>query len=328
MRIGKVSESVLKRSILKQIKSKRTEVIKGAGVGVDCAIFASSDHSFTAICTQTFSLLHEDITKTALDSVMNNLVTSGAKPLGVQVGLFLTEQTYESELQTIMKQLNEACTTYNIQILGGSTQVVAGAKNILLSLTGVGLLSEPSQLSVKHISKNMDLIVSKWIGLKGSWLLARYGKEQLEERFSPRFLSKLEEYPQYFSVVNEAATAINSGVSYMHDVSESGIFGALWEVAEEAGVGLTVDLKKIPVKQETIEICEFFGVNPYEILSTGAMLMVAENGKQVVHNLREAGIEASIIGQITDSRDRIIKNEDEIRYLDRPKADEIYNVMK
>ena len=56
--------------------------------------------------------------------------------------------------------------------------------------------------------------------------------------------------------------------------------------------------------------------------------MVAEHGKQVVKALNDAGIEAAIIGQITDSNDRIIQNDDEIRYLDRPKADEIYNVMK
>ena len=67
----------------------------------------------------------------------------------------------------------------------------------------------------------------------------------------------------YISVQSEAAVAVTSGVSAMHDVTEGGIFGALWEMAEASGVGLEIDLKKIPIRQETVEVCEFFGVNPY-----------------------------------------------------------------
>ena len=60
------------------------------------------------------------------------------------------------------------------------------------------------------------------------------------------------------------------GVSAMHDVTEGGVFGALWEMAEASGVGLEIDLKKIPIRQETIEICEFFNLNPYQLISSGS----------------------------------------------------------
>lgn len=56
-----------------------------------------------------------------------------------------------------------------------------------------------------------------------------------------------------------------------------------------------IDLKKIPVRQETIEICEFFGLNPYELISGGSMLMAAEDGNQLVHELEKAGIPAAVI---------------------------------
>ncbi len=59
----------------------------------------------------------------------------------------------------------------------------------------------------------------------------------------------------------------------MHDVTEGGIFGALWEMAESSGIGLEIDLKKIPLKQETVEICELFDINPYGLIASGAMLM-------------------------------------------------------
>ena len=87
------------------------------------------------------------------------------------------------------------------------------------------------------------------------------------------------------SVIPEAATAVKSGVGAMHDVTEGGIFGALWELAEASGVGLEIELKKIPLKQETVEICEFFGINPYELISSGVMLMAAKDGNRLVMEL-------------------------------------------
>ena len=130
----------------------------------------------------------------------------------------------------------------------------------------------------------------------------------------------------YLSVIPEAATAVKSGVCGMHDVSRGGIFGALWELAQRAGVGLEIDLKKIPVKQETIEICEFFELNPYELLSGGCLLMVTDNGQALVDVLAREGIPAAVIGRTTAGKDRVIYNEGEKRYLDRAKMDQMYMV--
>ena len=67
-------------------------------------------------------------------------------------------------------------------------------------------------------------------------------------------------------------------VSYTHlDVYKR----QLWEVAEGANVGLEADLKKIPIRQETVEICEVFHLNPYHIMSSGSVLAVTEDGPDV-----------------------------------------------
>ncbi len=110
----------------------------------------------------------------------------------------------------------------------------------------------------------------------------------LRERYSQPFIDKAKELDRYISVLSEAATAVKSGVAAMHDVTEGGIFGALWEIAEASGVGLEIDLKKIPLKQETVEICEFFGINPYELISSGSMLMAAEDGNGLVMELEKS----------------------------------------
>ena len=85
-------------------------------------------------------------------------------------------------------------------------------------------------------------------------------------------------------------------------------------------------MKKIPVRQETIEICEFYDLNPYEFLSGGALLMVTENGDALVEALMQEGISAAVIGMTTGGNDKIIRNQDETRYLEPTVPDEIWKI--
>ena len=99
-------------------------------------------------------------------------------------------------------------------------------------------------------------------------------------------------------------------------------------MADQSGVGLEVDLKKIPVRQETIEICEYFDVNPYYLYSAGSLLVGTEHGEALVSHLAAQGIFAAVIGRATGGKDRVIRNGEECRYLDRPKQDEWYRRLE
>lgn len=160
--------------------------------------------------------------------------------------------------------------------------------------------------------------MSKWIGIGETARLAREREDELLTRYPAFFIKSAQNLEQYYSILPEAATAVKSGVSMMHDVAGGGIFGALWELGEKAGVGLQIHLKKIPIKQETVEICEFFGYNPYEMRSDGAMLFITDEGHTLVEALRSQGIEAEVIGVVTDDNDKVIINEEEKRFLEPP----------
>ena len=144
--------------------------------------------------------------------------------------------------------------------------------------------------------------------------------------FSDTFVKEAAAFVRFMSVVPEAAIAVKHGVTAMHDVTEGGIFGALWEVAQASGVGLKIDLKSIPIRQETIEVCEVFGLNPYQLISSGSMLITAPKGHDLVRKLEDAGINATVVGKVTGGNDRILINEDEVRYLEPPKMDELYKI--
>ena len=327
MKIGKVPESVLKRSILKQIHTKRPEVCLGAGVGEDCAAMKLAEDEVFVLSTDPITGTAMDIGELAIQITLNDLASAGAEPVGVMLTALLPESITEEEIRKIMQQADAACAKANVQIMGGHTEVTAVVNQAVLTVTGVGKAKEGTLVSTAGAKPGMDIVVTKWIGLEGTSILAKEKQKELLERFSENFIFRAQKFDQMLSVIPEAATAVKSGVSAMHDITEGGIFGALWEMAEASCVGLEIEWKKIPVKQETIEICEFFGINPYELISSGSMLMAAEDGNRLVLDLKKAGIEAAVIGKATANNDRVLLNGEERRFLEPPKTDELYKVI-
>jgi hydrogenase maturation factor len=281
----------------------------------------------------------------AIPMALNNVAAAGAEPVGVMLSLLLPEETEEPELKALMVQAEAVCSQLHVEIMGGHTEVTAAVKAPVLSVTGVGRKAALETPGVpgdgktdnagalragcpQGIRANQDIVVSKWIGLEGTIRLAREHKEELCTKYPVRMIEEAAGFDKYLSIIPEAATAMKSGVCGMHDVSRGGIFGALWEMASGAGVGLEIDLKKLPVKQETIEICEFFELNPYELLSGGCLIMVTEDGGALVDALSREEIPAVIVGRTKEGNDRVLWNEDEKRYLDLPKPDQIYKIIK
>ena len=327
MKVGKVPENVLKRSVFKQLHTTRKEVLLGAGVGEDCAAMKLAEDEVFVISTDPITGAAKDIGALAVQITVNDLASAGAEPIGIMLTVLLPENAEEKDLKTVMAQVEEACEKNHIQVMGGHTEVTKVVNQIVISVTGVGKAKEGRVISTAGVKPGMDIIVTKWIGIEGTAILAKEKEAALREHYSQPFIDKAKELDRYISVLSEAATAVKSGVAAMHDVTEGGIFGALWEIAEASGVGLEIDLKKIPLKQETVEICEFFDLNPYYTDSAGALLVAVEDGFGLVSVLEREGIHAAVIGRTNDGNDRIIYNQGKKRYLDRPQKEELEKVF-
>ncbi|WP_330554388.1 AIR synthase family protein [Roseburia sp. 499] len=327
MKVGKIPESVLKRSVFKQIHTKRSEVLLGAGVGEDCAAVKLADDEMFVMSTDPITGTATDIGNLAIHITMNDLASAGAEPVGVMLTILLPENSEEAVLKETMSQIETACAEANVQIMGGHTEVTRAVNQPLINVCGVGKAKVGKLVSTGGAKAGDDIIVTKWIGLEGTSIIAKEKEQELLTRYPAHLVDVAKSFDKYLSVLPEAASAVKSGVSAMHDVTEGGIFGALWEMAEASGVGLEIDLKKIPVKQETIEVCEFFGINPYELISSGSMLMAAPDGNSLVRELEKQGIHAAVVGKAVAGNDRVLVNEEERRFLEPPKTDELYKVV-
>lgn len=327
MKIGKLPEAVLKRSVLNQIHNRREEVLLGASVGEDCAAVALADDEILVMSTDPITGGTKDIGELAVQITVNDLASAGAEPVGIMLTALLPECVSEQKLRLMMEQVEAACEKVNVQVMGGHTEVTKAVNQPLVSVVGVGKAKKGKLVSTAGARPGMDIIITKWIGIEGTSILAKEKEAELSERFDKGFLKTAMDFDKMLSVLPEAEIAVAFGVGAMHDVTEGGVFGALWEMAEASGVGLEIDLKKIPIRQETVEICEFFDVNPYELISSGSMLMAARDGNTIVRELEKAGIHAVVVGKATAGNDRILYIGEERRFLEPPKSDELYRVF-
>ena len=328
MKAGKLKESILKRSVLKQLHKRQETTVLTPAVGGDYGAVSVTEDMAVVLSSDPVTLTRDAIGSTAIMAACNDVACSGARPSGVSVTLLLPTSYNEEELRDLMKDLDKACEECQVDIISGHTEVTRAVKEPLVVVTAMGTVLKKEMVHSSGVRPGMDIVATKWVGLEGTAILAREKEEELRSRYAQPFIDKAKVFTQMMSILPEAAVAIKSGASAMHDVSEGGIFGALWELAESAGVGLEIDLKKIPIRQETVEICEFFDVNPYKLLSGGCLLIATEDGNGLVMELEKADIPAVIIGKATDSNDRVLINEEERRFLETTQTDELYKIER
>ncbi len=165
-----------------------------------------------------------------------------------------------------------------------------------------------------------QIIMTGYAGLSGTVEMIRDAREELQKRFSRAFLKQTEDYD--CSITQNQIEEICRGEGILlRPISCGGVLSALWEILEEVQCGALVQLRSIPIKQETVEICEYCDVNPYYLRSEGAYLLICK-GTALVDRLTEHDVDCCIIGRTTDSNDRILLNDGRQRFLDRPARDE------
>ena len=120
MKKGKITENVLKRSVLKYIHKRNDEVRKGADVGTDCA-FLKWQPDGLGVCTQTVTLPIKRVGRYAVYAAADSLAAGGMKGTAITVSVTLPEWEEEKRLQELMKQIEEACKELDLEIVGGKS---------------------------------------------------------------------------------------------------------------------------------------------------------------------------------------------------------------
>lgn len=326
MKIGKVSQTVLKRSMLKPLHFRREETMFSPTVEEMC-YGITSDSEEEILCTSTVLYGDEkDLGVFAFAHVMNDLATRGAKMVGVSVHIMLPPYAYESRLKSMVECMEQVGSQYQVQIVNVKAEVSPAVSKAVLYVTGMGNVKKGNLMQSAGAQAEEDIVLLKWTGLEGTLRILNEKEEALRQRFVPNFLNGLRQKQEELFSAKELEIAHDYQVSAMHQVTSGGILAALWELAEAADIGLAVEMKKMSICQETVEICEFFHLNPYQLTSAGSVLIVTKQGEALVEKYQELGICATLIGRTTKDNARVILGGEEKRFLDRPSPDELAKI--
>ena len=319
MKAGKISNTILDRSIVKVISKKpKSKLLNRPAPGHDCSAWVCDEYDNIALVS---GMGYGD---TGVYTAVNNLAVEGVRATAIQCSVVMPATNREIALKRVMNRINQDCLELDVEIAGGHTQISAAVSEPIISITATGLCPRDKRLRAASAKPEQDIVLTKWIGIGGARALIDRKREELVAHFNEATVEIAYGKRNYLSVVEEAGLAKTAGVTAMHDVSQGGIYAALWDMAEAAHIGLDVDFRAIPVSQEIIEVCEMYDINPYELDSTGCLLMTTEDGCAIVDMFEEHGIPAAVIGRTVAGNDRVIRNRDEVRYLEAPKPDEIH----
>lgn len=139
-------------------------------------------------------------------------------------------------LRETVRAIDAVCEDAGIMVLGGHTQVSRAVKNIVVTVTAIGEACEQMLTPSSKAAPGMDIIVTGYVGLEGTAILANEKRAELETRFSKAFIDKSAAYIDHISTAMEAASAIGAGVAAIHDASQevslehSGIWQRLREL--------------------------------------------------------------------------------------------------
>lgn len=328
MKNGKISEIVLKRSVFKNINAKNRKVVSGVEIAGDCGVMDEISNKTAMATSGVVDYAKNDAEYYTFYKTFNNLLAKGFRPISLSLNIIMPENAKEKQLKEIVKRYDSLCRTHKMEICTGHTQYSEKVNEIISTVTMIGEkidgVCDIIKDSLDVEGRELQIVMTKAIGIEGTAIISADREDVLRERFYGTFCDECLKFKEYISIEKEAIVAGKNGAVFMHDVSGTGVFGAIWEVASAFGMGAEVELRKIPVWQETIEVTELFDINPYKMASQGALLIVAEDGENIVEKLEEENVPAVVIGKLVEGNDKVLINQDEKRFLEPPRGDDIY----
>ncbi len=327
MKIGKLPAEVLEEIVLNPIRNnkvKRSDIIVRPKTGEDCSA-VDLEGELCVVSTDPITGAQKDAGYIAVHINCNDVASSGAEPIGILLTALLPESTSQEEFEEIMEGAYRAAKELHIEILGGHTEVTDAVTRPVISGTVIGRTMGRNFISSGGAREGQSVIMTKWAGLEGTAIIASDYSETVTRCLGRDVCKGANELKKYLSVVREGLIARQYGATAMHDVTEGGILGAVWEVSDCSGLGVLIELDKIPVRPETEKICALAKIDPYRLISSGSMIITTFEEEKLMEAFQREGIEAAVIGKMTAKGKYIIHN-GEKSVLKAPESDELYHI--
>ena len=329
---GKVPTEILEKIVFRNLGAKRDDVVLSPSLGEDAAI-VKAGNKVLAVSSDPITGAEKWLGWLAVHVSANDVATRGVQPCWFNSIILLPKNSTTETIEKICTQMDKAARQLNIAIIGGHCEVTPGIDHPIVAGCAIGVAEDGKYVSSGGAKIGDRIILTKGAGIEGTAILASDRRQELLKVFDESFVDNAENFFKKISVVKEAITAFNTGgVSAMHDPTEGGVAGGLHELADAANVGFQVYENRILVPEETRKICEHFSVDPLQLISSGSLLVVADEewADEIIGSLSRNGVEASVIGEVTEPKlgRKLVTGSGKETALVRPVSDHLWKALE
>jgi hydrogenase expression/formation protein HypE len=324
--LGKVPLKVLQQHILRFKGQTLPDVQVGPRVGIDFAVVRLNDQQHLIVSSDPVTGVDQDIGWYAVNVNANDVATSGAKPMLLDSVILLPEGADENLVQEVAKQIGEAAKEVGMMVIGGHTEVTPGLKRVIVVITAIGVTDR--YITAGDAKDGDTVLMTKTAGIEGTSILVRTFRNQLKT-VDEETLEKATQMIRQISVVKDAAVLFSTGkVHAMHDATEGGILEAVYEMALASNLGFTLNLKDIPVADETAAICRALKVDPVRLVGSGCLVAAVDSNEidSVLKELSSNGIRGTVIGRFGSRGKKLVKPDESVEEAEAVVLDELWRL--
>jgi hydrogenase maturation factor len=319
MKIGKIDHETFSRFLLTRLGRKDESVIVPPFTGVDAGVIHIGNGRVLVVAEDPiFSIPGQSLEMFGWYTVhigASDVAVMGVKPQYMTYTLLMPPETPEKDFETIVDSIHYAALDLEIAIVGGHTGYYPGfASPTIGGIAVFAVTDEKNYVTPAGVKPGDDVILTKGPAIETAGLLATLREKELVGMFPRTLIEKAKRLCKQITVVDDALTAFKvGGVTAMHDATEGGVIGGLFEMAHASGVGMEIDESLFEFPEEVKMVCEAFRIDPLFAIAEGSLLITADASRSsdILLTLRDKGIPASIVGKaVKDKTKRFIRRRD------------------
>ena len=333
--VGKLTPNKTNELISDKLGFKRDSLILGPGPGLDFGVVDCGNGKIMAIAEDPIfpaaGLPLEMMGEFTVHIGASDVAVSGIKPQFMTYSLLLPPGTPVNEVENLIQKISDTCKELEITIAGGHTGWYPAVNiPIIGGVTVWGYADKDDWVSPAGAENGDILLMTKGPSIEAAALLAVL-YSQKKTSLSEKTLKSLLNRVSQISVVNDALIAYEAGgVKAMHDATEGGVYGGIWEIMAACGVNLEVNIDDSMVPFDIMEFSKYLDFDPWAAISEGTLLAAVkpESVDKIRNVWKKSGIESFVIGKFSSElKESIITVNGKTDLLSEPGTDPFWNLF-
>lgn len=330
--LGKLNPEILQKRVLGHVVTDES-VLNPPAIGEDGAVFRTKQNVVVAASDPITGVKDEEkLGNLSVHINTNDILVHAATPRWYFVTVLLSKEGNEETIENVMRGIRKGAKEVGANVMGGHTELTKKVNDPIVSGFMLGRPMVDSKFVTSGGGKPGDrIIMTKGAGIEGTSIIASDCKDKLT--LDPKVLQKGRELEKSLSIMPEVQTLVEKvGIEQlhaMHDATEGGILGAVYEMSIASKKGFTIQAGEILIREETRKICEAMNVDPLKLISSGSLILAVpeQSAEKALKVLNEHNIDATSIGRLTKKKERLLERGGTIENIHTAPTDEIWSLV-